>query len=586
MSVESIITKKLDVWTSAIKTKTAAGRGSSNKLELYGIKKLRELILELAVQGKLVAQNKNDKPAIQFLKDLEIAKVKLIEQGSLKKVKPLALVDEVELPFSIPKSWHWERLGNLGNTQTGSTPPKANQEHYGSDIPFIKPADISDIGVDYDSMGLTFDGANKLGRIADEHSVLMVCIGTIGKCQLIDRKCSFNQQINSITPYVPEFGQYLYQALRSPYFSRLAWDKSSSTTIAILNKGKWESIPVPVPPLEEQKRIVVKVEELMALCDQLESQTESSIEAHQTLVKSLLETLTNAKDADELNESWQRIGEHFDVLFTTEDSIDQLKQTILQLAVMGKLVKQDPNDEPASKLLERIAAEKEQLIKDKKIKKQKPLPATSEDEKPFQLPHGWAWTRFSDFVNEVATGPFGSMIHKSDYIDGGIPLINPSHMINGKIQEDSAISVNELKAEELSSYKLAEGDLVMARRGEMGRSALVTKRENNWLCGTGSFVLKFNDKVSREFLLLLFKTDYVKNYLGGNSVGSTMTNLNHGILNKMPFLIPPVAEQERIVQKVKILFGLCDKLKLKINDTQLTKIKASDLIGTKGLSSL
>ena len=148
-------------------------------------------------------------------------------------------------------------------------------------------------------------------------------------------------------------------------------------------------------------RIVAKVDELMALCDQLEQQTESSLSAHQTLVETLLNTLLNA-DQNSFDPAWERIAQHFDVLFTTEHSIDQLKQTILQLAVMGKLVPQDPNDEPASVLLEKIAAEKEQLIKDKVIKKQKPLPPISEEEKPFELPVGWEWVTLSD-VHAIVT---------------------------------------------------------------------------------------------------------------------------------------------------------------------------------------
>ena len=599
MSVESIITENIDIWTSAIKTKSASGRGSSKKLELFGINKLRELILEFAVRGKLVQQNHEDVSADYVLAEISKTKSKLLKEKAIKSAKVASEKEMPEVRFETPRGWGFVPIEQLlvnssDNIVDGPFGSKLKASEYvESGVPILRIQNIDrnkfkDNGIQY----VTKLKADELKRHSFKAGdIILNKLGEpAGKACIVPKHFESGIIVADIvrirldTQVVSR--EYLTLAINAPLVANQFSKLAKGITRQRVNLSQVRSLKIPVPPVSEQISIVREFNKLMLLCDQLESQTEASIEAHQTLVKSLLETLTNAKDADELNDSWQRISEHFDVLFTTEDSIDQLKQTILQLAVMGKLVKQDPNDEPASKLLERIAAEKEQLIKDKKIKKQKPLPATSEDEKPFQLPHGWAWTRFSDFVNEVATGPFGSMIHKSDYIDGGIPLINPSHMINGKIQEDSAISVSELKAEELSSYKLAEGDLVMARRGEMGRSALVTKRENNWLCGTGSFVLKFNDKVSREFLLLLFKTDYVKNYLGGNSVGSTMTNLNHGILYKMPFLIPPVAEQERVVQKVKILFSLCDKLKLKINDTQLTKIKASDLIGTKGLSSL
>lgn len=246
--------------------------------------------------------------------------------------------------------------------------------------------------------------------------------------------------------------------------------------------------------------------------------------------------------------------------------IKKLRELILELAVRGKLVEQDPNDEPASVLLERIAEEKARLVKEGKIKKPKKLPEITEEEKPFDLPEGWALARFQDTANEISTGPFGSMIHKHDYVDDGVPLINPSHMINGHIQEDRSVSIPAPKAEELSSYKLDAGDMVMARRGEVGRCAVVTNREAGWLCGTGSFALRFHSSIIRRFILIMFATDSVRRYLTGNSVGTTMTNLNHSILNRMPVALPPTITQQRIVEKVDELMALCDRLEQQVGD--------------------
>jgi type I restriction enzyme S subunit len=160
-----------------------------------------------------------------------------------------------------------------------------------------------------------------------------------------------------------------------------------------LTKEKMEKLVINVPPLEEQQRIVAKVDELMQLCDQLEDKQSLSSDAHDQLVDTLLNVLINSYDVDEFQQNWQRISENFDLLFTTEYSIDQLKQTILQLAVMGKLVKQDPNDEPASELLKQIAEEKAKLIKEGKIKKSKPLLEISNEEKQYEIPHNWVWAR-------------------------------------------------------------------------------------------------------------------------------------------------------------------------------------------------
>ena len=163
------------------------------------------------------------------------------------------------------------------------------------------------------------------------------------------------------------------------------------------------------------------------------------------------------------------------------------------------------------------------------------------------------------------------MLHKHDYVGNGIPLINPSHMINGQIKEEASVSVAPSKAEELSSYRLAEGDIVMARRGEVGRCAIVTKRESGWLCGTGSFILRFHPDINRRFITLLFATDTVRDYLKGNSVGTTMTNLNHGILKKMPLALPSAEEQASIVEKVDELIALCGRLKERLSESKKTQ---------------
>ncbi|MBJ5085096.1 restriction endonuclease subunit S, partial [Salmonella enterica subsp. enterica serovar Typhimurium] len=199
----------------------------------------------------------------------------------------------------------------------------------------------------------------------------------------IDNNCLGIKPCNAIS------GEWFYLILSALDMSKY----QSGTSIPAINQSVIGSIPIALPSLKMQEKILSYVITLMSLCDQLELHSLTSLDAHQQLVETLLTTLTDSQNADELAENWARISEHFDTLFTTEASIDALKQTILQLAVMGKLVPQDPNDEPASELLKRIAAEKAELMKQGKIKKQKPLPEISEEEKPFELPVGWEWTR-------------------------------------------------------------------------------------------------------------------------------------------------------------------------------------------------
>jgi type I restriction enzyme S subunit len=254
------------------------------------------------------------------------------------------------------------------------------------------------------------------------------------------------------------------------------------------------------------------------------------------------------------------LTDNLPLLAGAPNGIKKLRELILELAVRGKLVPQDPSDEPASKLLKRIAEEKAQQVAEGKIKKQKPLPDIGEGEKSFELPAGWAWQRFADFALDVSTGPFGSLIHQSDYVNDGVPLVNPSHMIDGRIVADHSVSLSIEMAENLDSYRLSAGDMVMARRGEVGRVALVTEAEEGWLCGTGSFVLRFTPEVSREYVWTLFRCNSIRTYLAGAAVGMTMVNLNHGILLKMPIAVPPADEQSRIIAKLDELMILCDRL--------------------------
>ncbi|MBY7896342.1 restriction endonuclease subunit S [Vibrio fluvialis] len=581
--MNKLITEHIDIWTSAVKTKSTSGRGSSKKLELYGIKKLRELILELAVRGKLVPQDPNDEPASVLLERIASEKAQLIKDKKIKKPKKLLALNDEDIPFGLPEGWEWSQVNELAKVVTDGV--HHTPKYLDNGVPFISVKDI-------DGKSISFDDCKYISQEQHEEinqrcnpekgDILLCRIGTLGRATIVDTEKAFSLFVSvGLLKFFNEqlLPEYLHTVFHSPLLLRQYDEiKAGGSHTNKLNLGDIPRLKIPVAPLQEQRRIVAKVDELMALCDQLEQQTEASIEAHQVLVTTLLDTLTNSANADELMQNWARISEHFETLFTTEESIDQLKQTILQLAVMGKLVPQDPSDEPASELLKRVAKEKAQLVKEKKIKKQKALPPISEDEKPFELPNGWVWSRFADVINEVATGPFGSMINKREYISKGVPLINPSHMINQKIIEDSSISVSDDKAKELNSYRIKPGDILMARRGEMGRCALVTEREHNWLCGTGSFVLKFQEEIYRPYILLLFQTSWVRAYLGGNSVGSTMINLNHTILNKMPILIPPKQEQVKIVSKVIELLDLCNDIADRVVVYRETQLKLANAI--------
>ncbi|HCD2400476.1 TPA: restriction endonuclease subunit S, partial [Escherichia coli] len=432
MSVEKLIVDHMETWTSALQTRSTAGRGSSGKIDLYGIKKLRELILELAVRGKLVPQDPNDEPASELLKRIAAEKAELVKQGKIKKQKPLPEISEEEKPFELPDGWEWTTL-----TRIAEINPKIDVSDDEQEISFISMPLIS----------TKFDGSHEF-EIKKWKDVKKgythfangdIAIAKITPCFENSKAAIFSGLKNGIGVGTTELHvarpfsdiinrKYLLLNFKSPNFLKSGESQmTGSAGQKRVPRFFFENNPIPFPPLQEQERIIIRFTQLMSLCDQLEQQSLTSLDAHQQLVETLLGTLTDSQNVEELAENWARISEHFDTLFTTEASVDALKQTILQLAVMGKLVPQDPNDEPASELLKRIAQKKAQLVKEGKIKKQKPLPPISDEEKPFELPEGWEWCRLGSIYNFLNGYAF-----KSEWFTSvGLRLLRNANIAHG-----------------------------------------------------------------------------------------------------------------------------------------------------------
>lgn len=223
---------------------------------------------------------------------------------------------------------------------------------------------------------------------------------TLGKVSILEKPAFHNEAIISIYPKDRVFKNYLFMVLPA---RALGGNTKSAIKGNTLNSESIAALTIPLPPLAEQHRIVAKVDELMALCDQLETQHINAAEAHEKLVSHLLGTLTQSQNARDFSANWQRIAVHFDILFTTEFSIEALKKTLLQLAVMGKLVPQDANSEAPGELLKRVQAEK-LLLRDKgRNQKENPLPEITDKEKPFELPRGWVWVRLADII-KISSG--------------------------------------------------------------------------------------------------------------------------------------------------------------------------------------
>jgi len=590
----SLITDNIDIWTSAIKKRNATGRGSNKKIELTGIKKLRELILELAVRGKLVPQDPSDEPASVLLEKIAEEKVQLIADKKIKKQKSLPVITD-EGKAVLPIGWsnaYMQDITKIVTCGMASTPKYHEEGRIFLSAKNVKPYKFMPAEHKFVDEA-TYKKITQNAK-PEKDDILLTRVGAgIGEAAVIDIDIEFAIYV-SLTLIKP-FHNHLYSYflllwLNSPQGTKKSIDNIYGRGVSAgnLNVNLVRGFVVPIPPLAEQHRIVAKVDELMALCDELEQQTEQSLAAHQTLVEALLAMLTESASTENFQTSWQRISDHFDVLFTTEASIEQLKQTILQLAVMGKLVPQNPNDEPASKLLEKITAEKAQLIKDKKIKKQKPLPEITNEEKPFELPRGWEWCHLQDVSTYIQRGK------GPKYDENGLVKV-----ISQKCIQWSGFNLKParfINNESLDKYQeerfLQSRDLLWnsTGTGTAGRINLLEHVKNKTLVA---------DSHVTVIRTIFIDAAFIKNYITApgvqyriepgneNSLVSGTTNqveLNTSSVTSLEIPIPPIEEQHRIVAKVYELMALCEQLKARLSDAQTTQHHLADAVVDNALS--
>ncbi len=426
-------------------------------------------------------------------------------------------------------------LADIGAAQTGTTPSKTDPNAFDGDVPFIKPADIYPGSINYSNESLTRQGAESGSRLAPGGSLLMVCIGTIGKCNLIERECAFNQQINSMTPVVFVDSRYLLTVARTLFFQNTAWAKSSSTTIAILNKGKWLSIPVPIPPLAEQKRVVAKVDELMSLCDRLEAQQQERDEQASALARASLARFAEAPTAANLN-----------LLFHKSYSIPpaDLRKAILAMAIQGKIVPQIHDDKPAVKNIEQNG----ELV----------------TKVPFEIPRQWRWLHLSQLAN--INGGFAFKSH--DYSERGTRVVRISDFDEVGFKDHKI--VRHAFTPELKKFTLDEGNILMAMTGgTVGKSYYVRSLPEPMIVNQRVATIKISPEVNPSYIDILIRSEMTQEVIR-IAKNSTNDNISMGDIKGFAVPLPPLAEQRRIVAKVDQLMALVDQL-----ETQLAASRAT-----------
>ena len=473
---------------------------------------LKKSILQYAMQGKLVSQDTNDEPASELLKRIKSEKEQLIKDGKIKKEKQLQPITDDEKPFELPDGWEWVRLGNIFNIIMGQSPDGESVSNQNNGIEFHQgKVFFSDKYIKKSDQYTT-----KPTKIAIKNSVLLCVRAPVGIVNITNREICIGRGLCAIENnkhFSIFFTYYLLRSLEKDFVL-----KASGTTFIAITGDVIKKQIVPLPPLAEQKRIVEKLEEILPLIDEYGKNEEILSEMNQKLPK-------------------------------------QIRQSILQYAVQGKLVEQNPQDEPASELLKRIKAEKEQLIKDGKIKKEKPLPPITQDEIPYDLPQGWQWVRMQE-VYDVRDGTHDSPKN----VTNGIPLITSKDFKNGKINFDNAklISADDHQKIEQRSH-VDDGDILYSMIGGNIGNMVIVKKERDFSIKNVALFKYYDKKLSEPyFLKLLLEAitfDFKNKAFGG---AQQFVSLN--FIRNYLIPLPPLAEQKRIVAKVEELLNLVNKL--------------------------
>ena len=499
----------------------------TNSLD-FDAQALREKILDLAMRGKLVKQDPNDEPASVLLEKIKAEKAKLVKEGKIKKNKPLPEITDDEKPFDIPDSWEWVRLGDVITTINGDRGKNYPGKKYwqSKGVPFLNAECLSaDKYIEKDKFNyISNDRYNLLRSGFIEKNDILYCIrGSLGKVGILNiNKGAIASSLIIVRPFFKEQQNidFLYYILSSSLnIDFIKKHRNGSAQPNIPGKDLLEMI-IPLPPLEEQSRIAAKIAQLFALLRKVESSTQQYAK---------LQTL--------------------------------LKSKVLDLAMRGKLVEQDPHDEPASVLLKKIKAEKEQLIKEGKMKKSKPLPPITDDEKPFDIPNSWEWVRLGDVIT-ILRGGSPRPIKK--YLTNNSSGINWIKIGDSKPNSKYIESATEkIIPEGLNKTReVHKGDFLLSNSMSFGRPYIL---KINGAVHDGWLVLsEYEQLFDKDYLYYLLSSSFINKQFVALATGSTVKNLNRERVANTIAVVPPLLEQKRIAVIIERLSPLLSGVEISL----------------------
>lgn len=530
---------------------------------------LDKLILDLAIRGKLVEQDPNDEPASELIKRIKAEKEQLIKEKIVKKEKPLPPIEEDEIPFDIPNSWEWVRLGKVSNIVRGGSPRPINLylTTEADGINWIKIGDTEKNGKYINSAKekIKKEGMNK-SRLVKKGDFLLTNSMSFGRPYISNIEGCVHDGWLIISNYENNYDINFLYYLLSSNFTYLQFSKNvSGSVVKNLNIEKVISSIFPLPPLKEQKRIVSKIEKLQFIIKGLKEIYIKNQNNRENLKKSLLSEIENQSNDKDLLKNLEIIFINFGKIIKTKEDIKDIRNLILSLAIKGKLVEQDQNDEPASELLKRIKGEKERLIKEKIIKKEKPLPPIKEDEIPFDIPSSWKWVRLGELGNIFNGNSINEKVKKEKYEN----LIEGLNYIATKDinYPTSIINYNngiKIPFKELEKFKIAHKNsvLICSEGGSAGKKIGITEEDicfGNKLYAFESFSKELNNK----YIFYIYNSNYFYKNFKDNETG-IIGGVSVNKFKNIEIPLPPIEEQKRIVSKIESLMKICDSLEEKI----------------------
>ena len=529
-----------------------------------GIKKLREMILSLAMQGKLVPQDPNDPPASELLKEIEVEKKKLIKEGKIKKQEPLPPIKPEDVPYALPTGWEWVRLGEIGNTNIGLT--YAPKDISDTGTPVLRSNNIQQGKLDLNNLIRVNKSINE--NLHVQQGDILICarngsralVGKAAQIKELPEKMAFGA---FMAIFRSRLNDYVEVFLNSPIFRKVL-DEVSTTTINQITQNNLKNSMIPFPPLAEQNRIVARVDALMALCDKLETERDARNEKRVAVQKTALDRLLTAPDQAAFDSAWEFIARNFADLYSVPENVAELKKAILQLAVMGKLVPQDPGDQPASELLKEIEAEKKKLIKAGKIKKQEPLPPIKPEEVPYALPAGWEWVRLGEISNKITDGTH----HSPPNADvGQYKYITAKNIKNDGIDLSSITFVTEdVHREIYNRCNPEKGDILYIKDGATTGVVTINDLEEVFSMLSSVALIKLPQGVLHTFLIKVMRSPLFYESIRNDMSGVAITRVTLSKIYSVLIPLPPLAEQKRIVAKVDAIMTLCDALEQQLKD--------------------